>query len=265
MEEEVVNEEHPANVPAGTPPAETPPAETPPAETPPGETPPAEEPPKEEPAPGELDCANFKFEGMEVTVEVPADLREELAGKGIDANKVVTELYTSEDFSLTAETKESLYKAFGKATVDSYLGALKDQNRMNMKEHTDQQAQVTAAEAVAWTETVDQIGGEESWAAMEQWAQATLSDADFDQFNSVMSSGNRYAQKLAVADMHAKYKAVEGDGAPNLINGDNVPPASTEGKALSAEEYRDLFKTKEYYKAPAKYDALRRKGQALGI
>lgn len=248
--------------PAETQPPETPPGETPPAETPPAEAPPAEEPPKE--APTELDMSAFKFQGQEVTVTVPDDLREELTAKGVDVNKVVTELYTSEDFTVSDETKQALYGVYGKAIVDSYLDALKTQNEATLKGAADTVAQQEAAEAAVWTETLEQIGGEPVWSAMEAFAQKTFSDEEFLEFNRVMSQGTRYAQKLAISDVLNRYKAAEGDAAPTLVKGDAVPPAAGT-EALSYAEYQALFKSGEYSKNPKLYDAMRRRGQARGI
>lgn len=211
-----------------------------------------------------LDSTGFKFNGADVTVEVPADLREELAGKGVDVNAVVKELYTSEDFNLTPETKDKLYAVYGKAMVESYLQGLRLQNEVTMKSHTDGIAAATAADELAWTETAAQVGGEEAWNALELWAQGTFTDEEFKDFNAAMTSGSRYTQKLAVADLMARHKAVDGDAAPDLITGERVAPVTTSG-ALSAAEYRKGFQDGSYAKSPAEWDARRRKGHELGI
>lgn len=233
-----------------------------------GALPAGDEPPKgdETPAPaeGELDCTGFKFNGAEATVEVPAELRAELASKGVDVNAVVKELYTSEDFTLTEATKVTLVTAFGKEIVESYLSALKAQNESTFAAAGNQQAAIEQAEQAAWAETVEQIGGEENWPALETFALATLDDAALAEFNKVMESGNRYAQKLAISDIYSKYKAVEGDPAANLIPGE-VPATGGEGQALSYADFQKLIRSGEYRKNPTLYDALRRKGQAAGI
>lgn len=261
------SQEHPVNTPPETPPADTPPASTPsepPAnETPPADEPPAEPPPADEPA-GELDTAGFKFNGVEVTVDVPTDLREELSSKGIDVNAVVTELYTSDDFNLSAETKEKLYEVYGKAAVESYLSSLKLQNEYTLKNHNESVAAQQAANEAAWNETLDQVGGEAEWNAMELWAQNNLTDEEFLELNKVMETGSRYAQKLAVADLLSRYKSAEGDVAPNLISGDRTPPSTTE-VALTRQQYIEGFKNGEYKKDPRAWDARRRKGIEAGI
>lgn len=215
-------------------------------------------------AEGAMDCTGFKFQGQDVTVEVPADLREELSGKGINVNDVVKELYTSEDFSLTDATKESLYKVFGKSMVDSYLMGLKAQNEGAFRTQADSLAADTAANDAAWSETVEQIGGEDNWTALEAWAQAQFTDEQFREFNSVMDSGSRYAQKLAISDLMARHKATEGDSAPTLVQGDRTPTASKDG-ALSYSDYINGFRNGEQKKDPGTWDARRRAGQAQGI
>ena len=261
------SQEHPVNIPPETPPADTPPAEPansePPAEPPASTEPPAEPPANAEPE-GELDTVGFKFNGVEVTVDVPADLREELSSKGINVNAVVTELYTSEDFNLSAETKEKLYEVYGKAAVESYLGSLKMQNELTLKNHSESVAAQTAANEAAWNETLEQVGGEAEWNAMELWAQGNLSDEEFIELNKIMDTGSRYAQKLAVADLLARYRASEGDTAPNLITGD-APPPPTGTNALTRQQYIEGFKNGEYKKDPRSWDARRRKGIESGI
>lgn len=254
---EETGEQHPANVSTETPAAVV----EEPAST---DTPAAEETPAETPAEGALDCTGFKFNGQDVTVDVPADLREELTGKGINVNDVVKELYTSEDFSLTDATKESLYKVFGKSMVDSYLLGLKAQNEGAMRTHADGIAADEAANTAAWNETVEQVGGEENWTALEAWAQTQFTDEQFAEFNSVMESGSRYAQKLAIADLMARHSSKEGDSAPNLVTGERVPPVSKDG-ALSYSDYINGFRNGEQKKDPATWDARRRAGQAQGI
>lgn len=215
-------------------------------------------------AEGAMDCTGFKFNGQDVTVEVPSDLREELTGKGINVNDVVKELYTSEDFSLTDATKESLYKVFGKSMVDSYLLGLKAQNEGSMRTHADGLAADEAANTVAWNETVEQVGGEDNWTALEAWAQTQFTDEQFKEFNSVMESGSRYAQKLAIADLMARHSAKEGDSAPNLVTGERVPPVSKDG-ALDYTTYVRGFGTPAQKADPAAWDARRRAGMAQGI
>lgn len=244
-------EQHPAVIPEETPPEETPPGE----ETPPEETPPAT---------GDLDCSNFTFNGVAATVEVPEDLRAELTAKGIDVNAVVTELYTSEGFVLTEATKATLDTAFGKNTVDLFLSALKSQNENTFKNHADSIAAVSQAEEAAWNETAEQIGGAENWPALEAFALATMTDTALEEFNKVMASGNRYAQKLAIGDVYSKFKTAEGDPAAVLVQADGVPDGS-EGAPLSYSAYQTLIRSGEYRKNPKLYDSLRRAGQAAGI
>lgn len=244
------------------------PGEAPEGEKPAGEVPevPEGEKPEDKPAPAEgaLDCTGFKFAGADVTVEIPADLQAELTAKGVDAHAVVKELYTSDDFTLTEATKATLDAAFGKSTVDIFLGALKSQNELTMSTAAGSEAAIAQAEADAWTETAAQVGGEAGWTALEAWVLKTMPQAELDQFNEAMASGNRYVQKLAVDAVFSQYKKAEGDGFPVLITGD-TPAANADGAPLSYGDFQKLIRSGEYRKNPKVYDALRRAGQAQGI
>jgi len=148
--------------------------------------------------------------------------------------------------------------------VDSYLGALKSQNEGTLAAAASNEAAVTQAEQQAWTETTEQIGGEQNWTALEAWVLKTIPQTALDEFNAIMASGNRYTQKLAVADMYAKFRSAEGDDGANLIPGEVGNPGA-EGAPLGYSEYQKLIRSGEYRKNPKLYDSLRRQGIAQGI
>lgn len=98
-------------------------------EDPKGETQEGEGKEEDKPAGSSQEEVSYFFGGEEVTIEVPQDVEEELKAKGLDAYAIAAELYAKDgDFSLSEETKQKLYDAFGKFAVDAYLSGLKAQN-----------------------------------------------------------------------------------------------------------------------------------------
>ena len=221
--------------------------------------------PKEDPVEpqGESESINVQFEGIDVPVDVPADVVAQLSDVGLKADEVVKELYDGE-FGLGEETKAKLYEKYGQGLVDTYLGAIKSHNELVVKQMGEATAAQEQANEARWNETLEQVGGEDNWNTMETWAADNLTDAQFDEFNSVMEGGNAYAQKLAVQDLMAQYRNAEGDHSLNLVNGDTTKP-SGDDSALSREQYLAVIGTQEYKDNPAKFDAMRRKGMQKGI
>ena len=208
------------------------------------------------------DDFDYKYSDTSVEIDIPDDLRSELAAKDLDVDELAKELYSGE-FSLSDETRAKLDEAYGKFVVDSFLSSLKVQNDLNIQSHKDITAKQEAADKVAWDAAMEQVGGEDGWAAMESWAVQNLDDSAFDGFNKAMESGDPYLQKLAIQDMQGKYRESEGDTSVRLLEGETSAP-KIEG-ALSASDYAALFKSGEYSKDPNKYDAMRRQGQKRGI
>lgn len=215
-------------------------------------------------AAGSDEEVKYQYQGQEVEIEIPDDLRTELSAKGLDVDALAKELYSNEKFEFSQETREKLEAAFGKTMVNAYMQGLKAQNELTMQAFKNASEAKQAADNAAWDAALTQVGGEETWGAMEAWAQNTFTDEEFSQFNKIMDSGDAYAQKLAINDVLSRYRKSEGDDGAHLVDGETAPPAG-DGAGLSAQQYLNLFKTGEYYKDPAKYDALRRKGQAAGL
>jgi hypothetical protein len=146
--------------------------------------------------------------------------------------------------------------------VQQFLDGITAQNKVTLDAYQSNLKDFTAANDAAWETAKEQVGGEEVWDSIEVWAQGSLQDADFDAFNKVMSSGDAYAQRLAIADMKQRMESNEGDASADLITGDDGGKAVS--GTLNQADYLALFSSGEYYKDPAKYDAQRRKGMAKG-
>jgi hypothetical protein len=267
MAEEFVNEpivttETPS-VPAATVATETPAAGTPNADqtqTTPDPAVPAA------PAHTEgITIPGIKYGDSVVTVDIPADILNFTAEKGIDAESVAKELYS--ETGLTETTKQSLYDAFGKWQVDTYLDALDTKNKATVGGFKAKaEAEKVAAEE-AWTQTLDLMGGEDRWTDLDSYAVKNLSDDELNEFNEVMKSGSMRMQKLMIADLWGRFSEAGKPVAPAVLDleaADNIPPSSS-SSAITSEEYFAAFKSGEYRKDPKGWDAKRSEGIKKGI
>lgn len=219
--------------------------------------------------PGEL-----YFNGEQVQVEVPDELSTSLKESGVDVNKVLGELYGKDsDFTLSDETRKPLDDKYGKAVVDTFLGALKNQNEGALKGAKDAEsaAAQAAQEAEAWSNEV--VGGEEEWAAMSKWAETSLDESEIESFNKAMQSGDKWMQELAIKSLHGKYKGSEGDATANLLTADSSTGTSTDNTPMSRQDYLQAMSSPEFmklgreekHKAQAALDARRQAGINKGL
>lgn len=209
------------------------------------------------------------YNGVEVEVDIPADLINMAGEKGIDIQEVSKELYTSEDFTLSEETMNGLYEAFGKWQVDSYLEGIKAKNDAVMGEFNTKAEQTKQEAEAAWKETVEIIGGEENWEHMDAYAAENLSDEELEEFNNVMENGSIRMQKLMIKDLYSRYESgappTEGHKILDLEEGASGPANVSDMNPLSQADYLQLLTTGKYKDDPAKYDNLRRLGIQKGI
>lgn len=244
-------------------------------EDPKGKTPEGEG--KEEDKPAELpqEEVSYFFGGEEVTIEVPQEVEEELKAKGLDAHAIAAELYAKDgDFSLSEETKQKLYDAFGKFAVDAYLSGLKAQNEAFMLRSENEAKEREAADVQRFTDISKECGGEEGWDRLEEWALESLSDDELTAFNAVMQSGNQYLQMYAVRELEARRKAAQGDDEVTLVQPSAPAVDASDNSPLSAQEYiREISQLSQRFgrdrkaaaEAQAKLDARRRAGMAKGL
>lgn len=223
-------------------------------------------------AEGESLDGELFFEGEQVSVTVPDDLKGQLEDSGVDVNKAVNELFAKDsNFSLSAETRAPLDEKYGKAVVDSYLSAIKQQNQATMRNNAQavKDAETANKEASEWSDEL--VGGAENWAALEEWAGANLEDSQIESFNRAMDSGDKWMQELAIRELNNSMNKAEGDTNVELISGQLS--SNTEGSALSSQEYLRGMTSGEFMKltgsdkakAQESLDARRRAGIAKGI
>lgn len=215
----------------------------------------------------------FYFNGQQVQVEVPDDLKSSLSDAGVNVDTVLSELYGKDsDFTLSDETRKPLDEKFGKPIVDTFLSSLKQQNDSVLKgaESAQKAAEEANAQAAEWSNEL--VGGEEQWDALSEWAEGNLEESQIESFNKAMQSGDKWLQELAIKDLHSKYQNSEGDTNVSLISGDSAGIDSS-GSPLGRDEYIAEMTSPEFMKlrgqdkakAQAQLDARRRAGQRKGL
>lgn len=244
-------------------------------EDPKGETPEGEGKEEDKPTESSQGEVSYFFGGEEVTIEVPQEVEEELKAKGLDAHAIAAELYAKDGyFSLSEETKQKLYDAFGKFAVDAYLSGLKAQNEAFMLRSENEAKEREAADVQRFTDISKECGGEDGWNRLEEWALEALSDDELTAFNAVMQSGNQYLQMYAVRELEARRKAAQGDDEVTLVQPSAPAVDASDNSPLSAQEYiweisqlsqRFGRDRKAAAEAQAKLDARRRAGMAKGL
>ena len=149
---------------------------------------------------------------------------------GLDMDALSKEY--AESGELSKESLEALSKVgITEDMVQSYI--------------TGQEAQAAAAQK----ELLEPIGGDiEAYNKLTAWAGDNLSDAEVDEFNSVLETGNPSAVKMAIRDLSAKYESVNGTEPGRQLSG----KPNTSGAAVY-ESTADLMKdmsNPEYAKNP---------------
>jgi hypothetical protein len=142
-------------------------------------------------------------------VELPA-----IPGVDQTARKAYTEELTK-DGKLSDTSYTSLAKAgYDKATVDAYIKGLQSDSIV-----TESVSAARVADEQI-NEIIGSIGGKQVLTDMQNWAKASMSDADLTTYNESVSSGDVSKVRLAVAGLHHTYTKANGTGE-NLLSGSN--------------------------------------------
>lgn len=199
------------------------------------------EPEPTDPAPVSTEEVSYFFGDQQVEIEIPQDVSDALKEKGLDAAAVAAELYSKEGkFTLSEETKEKLYAAFGKFSVDAAIAGLRAQNEGFLHQLERDSEVAEKANAERFETVAKEVGGSDGWAVLERFALDTLSDDELNGFNEVMASGNQYLQMYAVRELESRRKAAQGDDKVTLVDGTSA--ASTEESGpLSAQGYAQEY------------------------
>jgi len=217
--------------------------------------------------------ADFYFNGQQVQVEIPEDLKGSLDAAGVNVDSVMKELYGKDsDFTLSDDTRAPLDEKYGKVVVDTFLNAMKSQNEGILKGATEAQNAASEADkqAVEWSNEV--VGGEENWNSLESWATDNLEEGEITSFNKAMSSGDKWMQELAIKALNGKMQSAEGDTTANLVSGDSSIDTGS-GAGLSGQDYISemtttafrALKGHEKVNAQKQLDARRRTGIKRGL
>lgn len=240
----------------------------------PEETPEGEESPGDKSEQDSSEVSYF-FGGEEVSIEVDPSHREAFEAKGLDIDALAAELYRQDgDFSLTPESYQKCCDAFGKFAIDALISGLKAQNEMAVSGWKMEAEQRVKADEDRFNSITADIGGEEGWTRLEEFALGTLSDDELAAFNEVMASGNQYLQQYAMRELEGRRKAAQGDDSVNLIEGKASASGDGDNSPLSSRDY--IMATAElgskypndkaaYARAQAQLDARRRAGAAAGL
>lgn len=102
----------------------------------------------------------------------------------------------------------------------------------------------------------NQVGGEESYTAMTQWASETFSAEEVAVFDAAVNSGDTNQTMSAVKGLQARYQ-MENGTQPNLMQG-KTSGSGNEAYASLAEMKRDMADPK-YHNDPAFRDSVTRK------
>lgn len=235
------------------------------------------EPPASTPEPTETPSEEvaFFYGDDQVELEIDPSHREAFTEKGLDIDKLAAELYgQGGEFKLSDESYKACCDAFGKFAIDAFLSGLKAQADGAVSGWKQAEADKVRADEALYTKLTADIGGDEGWTRLEEYAQATLTDEEFLAFNEVMASGNQYLQTYAIREMEQRRKGAQGDDSVTLIEGDASRSGNADNSPLNGRDYikataelgRQFPHDKAgYAKAQAALDARRRAGLSAGL
>jgi len=142
-----------------------------------------------------------------------------------------TEFYDTGD--LSPESLERLTKDFG---------IPEDISRAYVE---GQKALVAQAQQSIYSE----VGGQEAYEAMIEWAKSTMSESDIASYDSAIAASDMDTAKLMVKGLHAQYLSDVGTN-PRLAQGSAAATAGSSGYQSWAQVTADMGKP-EYKKDPA--------------
>lgn len=166
------------------------------------------------------------------TKATDAEVDKTLADRGLNLADFSAEF--AEKGELSPESYKKLEAAgIDKNTVDLYIEGQK-------------------ALAVQFETSVKaEVGGDETYAQMVDWAKSNLSPSEINAFNAAVSSGNIDQAKLAVLGLQARYTSVNGSEPKKVIGGKASTTADVfESTAQLTAAMRDpRYKTDPAYRA----------------
>lgn len=147
---------------------------------------------------------------------------EEPADAGVRKFFEINERFESNGGKVTDEDLDTLTSMSSEELLDTYFKYQAKASEASKK------AVATAKELKSIR---DSVGGDDAYGAMIEWAGSNLSEAETEQFNSVINSNNAAAIGFAVESLNNKFRAQEGYEAP-LVTGKK---ASNSKKAFRSQ------------------------------
>lgn len=153
--------------------------------------------------------------------DVPENPQAELQKQGLDMNEFSQEFASKGE--LSPESYEKLAKAgFDKDLVDTYIAG--------------QQARAAQYEGTIKGE----VGGEERYNQIVEWAKANLTPGEIAAYNNAVSSGDANQAKLAALGLSAQYSKAVGQEPQRMIGGQKAGSDDVfESTAQVTEAMRD--------------------------
>ena len=148
----------------------------------------------------------------EVSLEIQEQAKDVLTQAGLDMGALTNEF--TENGELSAESFGKLESAgFPKDLVENYIAGAR--------------ALATENTAMVQRAAYDNVGGVDNYAAMTEWAGASLDANSIQAFNDAITSADEGRISLAVSGLHAQYSAsvgnegvqVQGSAAPATSGG----------------------------------------------
>ena len=119
-------------------------------------------------------------------------------------NEASTEFYAN-DGNLSKETIAKFSEMSSQEIVQAYLELQKTNPPPQQQE-----AEVTDLSAADINSIQNSVGGEKQYQNMVNWASTNMDNSEVEAFDSIVSSGDAAAVKLAVAGIKAKYDDANG-------------------------------------------------------
>lgn len=178
-------------------------------------------------------------EQVEATEEAPEKEDEESADEGVRKFYEINERFEKNNGQVSEEDLASLSQMSSKDLLDTYFKYHAQQVKAS------EQAVATANELKSIR---DSVGGDEAYSSMIEWAGSNLSEAETNQFNTVINSNNAAAIGFAVESLNNRFRAQEGYEAP-LVTGRK--PTNTKNVFRSQAELARAIADPRYSSDPA--------------
>ncbi len=174
-------------------------------------------------------------EEVETTDHVESDEADEL----VEATGITPEAiqeYSTEFYEQGELSEESLSR------IESEFGIPKDLTKDYVE---GQKARISQAQ----NSIFDEVGGQESYSSMLEWAKDNLSQEDIAAYDAAIVSNDINTAKMVAKGLHAQYTAANGD-TPNLARGNVSPTGGSEGYQSWQQVSSDM-QTAKYKNDPA--------------